>query len=1076
MRIKNNFSKVFQITALYPTRAIIIAIAITLLLSITSGWKIWVSYADFGKIFTQEFQLQSLSDQIIYLDEVLTMSARLNAATGDIQWERRYLSFEPKLDAVIKEVIAIAPEIYEGEGAKQTDIANIKLVKMERESFDLVRQGRKEEALKLLLSDAYNSQKQLYAQGYKIDRIAIQSRIAQRLAFYRQELIGTELVIFLSLIIIIPLWIVILQIVKKALRDRKVIQDILQRSEERTRATLFALPDLVFRVNRDGQYTNFLTSYQGKNLVNPDRAIGNSIYDPLPATIVPPHAETKYYALEQALATQTVQTYEQQVWIENNLHYEEVRVAPCGNDEVVFFVRDISARKQAEKSLQESQQFIQTVIDTVPLPLFWKDRLSIFLGCNQQFARILGVPSSKEVVGKTDFDLSLTEEESIAFQADDRDVMESGQAKQGIEEMLTKSSGEQIWLETHKAPLRDWSGDVIGLVGMFQDITDRKQAELRLQQQSEQERLLASITQRMRSSLELAEILRATVEEVHQVLQADRVLIYRVFPDETGSAIAESVSPNWSKILNVIFPEEVFPGENYERYVQGRVYTLSDREAENPSVSPCLIDFLKEIQVRAKVVVPIIQNQTLWGLLIAHQCDRPRQWQEREINLLQQTANQLAIAIIQASLFERSQTELAERHRAEARLTETNAQLAMANEELARSTRLKDEFLANMSHELRTPLNAILGLTEALQEEIFGPVNEKQIQALQTVERSGSHLLELIDDILDVAKIGAGQIELDCTLTSIGRLCQSSMTFIKQQAFQKRIQLDIQLQLNLPDLLVDERRIRQALINLLNNALKFTLPGGSIILKVTQLFCGYYSNDASQQCSVHVQVIDTGIGISPENINKLFQPFIQIDNALNRQYTGTGLGLTLVKRIVELHGGIVTLTSELGVGSCFTIKLPSNPPLNTSEIPADNKLASAPKMESLLNGEISSQSHLILLAEDNEANISTVSSYLEAKGYRILLAKNGQEAVDLAADHHPNLILMDIQMPIMDGLEATKQIRLDPNLVNIPIIAMTALAMKGDRDRCLQAGATDYLTKPVKLKVLAQIILTLLAF
>ena len=1075
MSFKSNLSKVFQITSLYPTRAIIPAIAITFLLSITSGWKIWVSYSDLDKIFTQEFRLQSLSDQIIYLDEALTMSAQLNAATGDIQWERRYLSFEPKLDAVIKEVIAIAPEVYEGEGAKQTNSANIKLVKMERESFDLVRQGRKEEALKLLSSDVYNSQKQLYAQSYQIGRIAIQNRVAQHLAFYRQELIETELVIFLSLIIIIPLWIIILQIVKKALRDLKVIQDILQRGEERTRATLFALPDLVFRVNRDGKFTDFLTSHQGKNLVDPDRAIGSSIYDPFPATIIPPHAETTYSAIQQALATQTLQTYEQQVWIESKLRYEEVRVAPCGNDEVVFFIRDISDRKQAEKSLQESQQFIQTVIDTVPLPLFWKDRLSVFLGCNQQFARILGASSSKEIVGKTDFDLSPTEEESSAYQADDRGVMESGQAKLGIEEMLTKSSGEQIWLETHKAPLRDWSGDVIGLVGTFQDITDRKQAELRLQQQSEQEHLLASITQRMRSSLELAEILRATVEEVYQVLHADRVLIYRVFPNGTGSAIAESVSPNWPKILDMIFSEEIFPQENYERYVQGRIYTLSDREAKNQSVSPCLIDFLKEIQVRAKVVVPIIQNQTLWGLLIAHQCDRPRQWKECEINLLQQTANQLAIAIQQASLFERSQTELAERQRAEARLTETNAQLAIANEELARSTRLKDEFLANMSHELRTPLNAILGLTEALQEEIFGSVNERQCQALQTVERSSSHLLELIDDILDVAKIEAGQIELDCTLTSIGRLCQSSMAFIKQQAFQKRIQLDIQLQLNLPDLLVDERRIRQVLINLLNNAVKFTLPGGSIILKVTQLFCGYYSSDPSQQCFIHVQVIDTGIGISPENINKLFQPFIQIDNALNRQYTGTGLGLALVKRIVELHGGDVTLTSELGVGSCFTIKLPCNLPLNTSEIPVNDKLASTPKIESLLNEEISSQSHLILLAEDNEANISTVSSYLQAKGYRILLAKNGQEAVDLATNHHPDLILMDIQMPIMDGLEVTKTIRLDPNLVDIPIIALTALAMKGDRDRCLQAGATDYLTKPVRLKALVQIIQTLLA-
>jgi PAS domain S-box-containing protein len=440
-------------------------------------------------------------------------------------------------------------------------------------------------------------------------------------------------------------------------------------------------------------------------------------------------------------------------------------------------------------------------------------------------------------------------------------------------------------------------------------------------------------------------------------------------------------------------------------------------------------------------------------------------------------------------------TDIAERKQVEAQLQQTN-------QELIRATRLKDEFLANMSHELRTPLNAILGLTEGLQDQVFGQINEKQIKALKTIERSSTHLLELINDILDLAKIEAGQIELDYSLTSISHLCQSSLTFIKQQAQKKHIQLEIKVPQNLPQLLIDERRIRQVLINLLNNAVKFTPEGGVITLEVGRILqridinppplqgitkVKIYKTVLEQELGlsvpenglelkeyIRISITDTGIGIAPEHINKLFQPFIQIDSALNRQYAGTGLGLALVKRIVELHGGQVELTSKLGLGSCFAIdlpiiacSLPSSPNLQSETLSSQTEIIEmefSPTKPSQLKSEISP---LILLVEDNEANISTVSSYLKAKGYRLVFAKDGQEGINQAKSENPNLILMDISMPGMDGFEAMKQIRLEPNLVNVPIIALTALAMKGDRDRCLEAGANDYMTKPVKLKQLA---------
>ena len=395
-------------------------------------------------------------------------------------------------------------------------------------------------------------------------------------------------------------------------------------------------------------------------------------------------------------------------------------------------------------------------------------------------------------------------------------------------------------------------------------------------------------------------------------------------------------------------------------------------------------------------------------------------------------------------------------------------QLQRTNEDLARATRLKDEFLANMSHELRTPLNAILGMTEGLQEEVFGTINDKQKKSLQTIERSGNHLLSLINDILDLAKVESGQIELDCTPTSVESLCQSSLVFIKQQAFKKHIELEVNLSPNLPEILIDERRMRQVLINLLSNAVKFTVEGGKITLEVrfVQIASELEVINSLPRHYIQIAVIDTGIGISSKNIQKLFQPFVQIDSALNRQYTGTGLGLALVKRIVELHGGEVGLTSDVGVGSRFTLKLPDHRIVQSSSKP--EKLRTSDLSIKSNSSQIQEhKSYLILLAEDNEANISTFSSYLKAKGYRILVAQDGKEAIALTKAEHPDLILMDIQMPIMDGLEAIKQIRLDPNFVNMPIIALTALAMTGDREKCLEAGANEYMTKPVKLNLLA---------
>jgi PAS domain S-box-containing protein len=380
-------------------------------------------------------------------------------------------------------------------------------------------------------------------------------------------------------------------------------------------------------------------------------------------------------------------------------------------------ILEITDQKLAEQNLEEAQAFLKTVLDTSPLPLFWKDRNSSFLGYNQRFIEFLNLAHPDELLGKTDYDI-VPPEYAELYRADDRWVMENGTSKLGIEEAIVLGDGEQIWLETNKAPLRNSKGEIIGTVGILQDITQRKKS--------------------------------------------------------------------------------------------------------------------------------------------------------------QQT------------------------------LLETNLKLE-------RATRLKDEFLASMSHELRTPLNSILGMAELLSGGIYQTLTPEQAKAVKTIATSGEHLLGLINDILDLAKIEADKLELDKSTIDLQTLCEYSLQFVRIDAQKKQLDLRFCLPQQAVSLCVDVRRMRQALINLLSNAVKFTPAGGRVSFLVVIKSNGIYFN-----------VADTGIGIAGSQRDKLFQPFVQIDSKLNREYSGTGLGLALVKRITELHQGTVSFASRPGQGSCFTIHLPSS--------------------------------------------------------------------------------------------------------------------------------------------------------
>ena len=396
----------------------------------------------------------------------------------------------------------------------------------------------------------------------------------------------------------------------------------------------------------------------------------------------------------------------------------------------------------------------------------------------------------------------------------------------------------------------------------------------------------------------------------------------------------------------------------------------------------------------------------------------------------------------------------------EQRVADRTAELLLANSELSRVMRSKDDFLSAMSHELRTPLNAILGLSESLAEGVYGDMNVKQVKSINTIAESGHHLLALINDLLDIAKIGAGKMELELTNTHVEDVCQASLRLVLELAQKKNLKLALSMDNKSVMLTADERRLKQILVNLLSNAIKFTPEGGSVTLATT---CDVESE------SLMFSVRDTGIGIAAEDLSRLFSPFTQLDSKLSRQYAGTGLGLTLVLRLVEMHGGSVTVESEIGKGSCFTIRIPCK---GLDTLITHNPSGTTSLSEITSIQELPSNTPLILVADDNEINLMTVTDYLRANKLRVIQARDGLEAVKMVREHAPSLVLMDIQMPLMDGLDAIAHLRADDKHTAMPIIALTSRAMVGDRERCMAVGANDYLSKPVNMKQLVKTIHT----
>ncbi|MEZ4730365.1 MAG: ATP-binding protein [Caldilineaceae bacterium] len=381
------------------------------------------------------------------------------------------------------------------------------------------------------------------------------------------------------------------------------------------------------------------------------------------------------------------------------------------------------------------------------------------------------------------------------------------------------------------------------------------------------------------------------------------------------------------------------------------------------------------------------------------------------------------------------------------------AALTRVNQDLQENARLIGEFLANISHEIRTPLSVILTIAESLQEGIYGPANNRQVKALERLRRGGRHLLSLVNDILDVAKIEVGKLTLHIERLSVATLCNHSLQMVQDIAQAKAITLSYVNHAVAPVLWADEQRLHQILINLLTNAVKFTPEGGQVGIEVD-------TNPVQE--IIHFTVWDTGIGITREETKKLFYPFVQLDTTLARSQEGTGLGLALVYHLVRLHGGGIVLETQVGKGSRFTVSLPwraeaaagaVSPLIGTSHTVGERD-----------NGRQGGQAPSRILVVQDETNEShQLITYLQAHQIHSLVTASKQEAVTLAGIQQPDLIVLDIAMPNFTHVEIVRQLRMAVTAPDIPILVMTTLAVPGHQELWQQAGITVCLHKPVSL-------------
>ncbi|HEY3128456.1 MAG TPA: response regulator [Acidobacteriota bacterium] len=709
--------------------------------------------------------------------------------------------------------------------------------------------------------------------------------------------------------------------------------------------------------------------------------------------------------------------------------------------------RDIAHRRQAERALEEERTLVVTLMDTLPDSIYFKDRNSRFIRINRALAGRLGLTHPEEALGKTDLDF-FTEDHAQPAYADEQKVVRSGQPLLNKEEKETFPDGREAWVSTTKMPLQDNNGQIIGTFGVSRDITERKRAEqekARLMEELEiKRRHLAAIVEEMPAGVIIAEapsgrivLGNRRVEEIlgHPVLLSDRVESYRQY--QGFHADGQPYDPADYPLARSILHGEVVKNEEIEY-----------RRADGP-----------------------------WIVLSVSSAP------------IRDAEGNIATAVVTFS-------DITARKRAETALRQAKEAADAAN--LAKS-----QFLANMSHELRTPLNAIIGFSELLEDQTFGGLNEKQKKYANNILISGRHLLQLINDILDLAKVEAGRMELDLSQFDVAVALGDAQTIVKTLAAKKRIEVTVQEDSELPLITADQPKFKQIMYNLLSNAIKFTPEGGKV--KVTASLVGG-SQVAGQQVAdqpvtaqpvaghqvagqqvsgqqvtqhptpdtrdpipvVQISVIDSGIGIAAQDQERIFGEFEQVDSAYVRQQKGTGLGLALTRKLVELHGGRIWVESEgEGKGSTFSFVIPARAQeregAETAGPVSDKPLVTG----KIAAPEVGDSRPLVLVVEDDRQARELLSQYLSQAGYAVAYAYDGEHAIEMARKLRPSAITLDILLPKKDGWEALAELKSLPETKDVPVVIVS---ITDDGQLGFSLGAAAFLVKPVNKEQLIEIL------